>query len=100
MGGSDSVADLDIIEPPKTSITPSSFPAQNNMNNSDLLDLLGLDPLPPMLDTGVSSITENNNGGNDILPPIMATNQNFLSEDLFGDSIDNGEFFKLIIAWL
>lgn len=88
LGGTDGGLDLDII-------TPTSQPTQpvSSSNNQDLLDLLGLDPLPstPSADPGnMGLIIENNNSN--LLPIVNNQNSNFLSGDLFNTDKVNGEF--------
>ncbi|KAJ8964494.1 hypothetical protein NQ314_004781 [Rhamnusium bicolor] len=86
LGGTDGGLDLDIIKPSAQLSQPVS-----NSNNQDLLDLLGLDPLPntPSTDTGnnMGLIIENNNSN--LLPIMNNQNSNFLSEDLFNTNTVN-----------
>ncbi|CAH1183784.1 unnamed protein product [Phaedon cochleariae] len=79
LGGPDDNADLDIIMQPKSQPT-------SNGNNQDLLDLLGLNPLPAPLadaDNNVDRILDNNI--NNLMPEINTRNSNFLNDGLFGD---------------
>lgn len=89
LGGTEDSIDLDIIKPS----SQTNIPPISNSNNQDLLDLLGLDPLPSANnDTVISptskNITSNNlglimeNNNSNILADVNSQNSNFLMDDL------------------
>lgn len=90
LGGTDLSKDLDIIKPLSQTIQPPI----TNSNNQDLLDLLGLDPLPltsndniPITPSGKSMISNNlglimENNNSNLLPNVNNQNSNFFMDDL------------------
>ncbi|XP_019881843.1 AP-1 complex subunit gamma-1 isoform X2 [Aethina tumida] len=91
---------LDIIKPSNPPVT--STPPVSTTNN--LLDLLGLDPIPtkPMTgsDTHLGLILENNNSnGTNLVPITNNQNSNFLSEDLFTTNIINERDLPSVTAF-
>ncbi|KAJ8944272.1 hypothetical protein NQ318_009649 [Aromia moschata] len=96
LGGTDGSYDIDIIKP-NTHPTPPI----TNTNNQDLLDLLGLDPLPnaPTTETGnnMGLLIENNNSN--LLPIMNNQNSNFLQGDLFNTNTVSERDVPTIIAY-
>lgn len=90
LGGTENSIDLDIIKPAsQTNSQPLS-----NSNNQDLLDLLGLDPLPSgnndmVITPSSKSVMSNNlgllmeNNNSNLLDNVNSQNTNFLMDDLF-----------------
>lgn len=90
LGGTENSIDLDIIKP--SSQTTIQQPISNS-NNQDLLDLLGLGPLPPTTNDTATSPTSNSimsnslglimeNNNSNVLPNVNNQNSNFLLDDL------------------
>lgn len=89
LGGTQDSIDLDIIK----QSTQTNIPPISNSNNQDLLDLLGLDPLPSTNNDIVTSptsknVTSNNlglvmeNNNSNLLAIVNNQNSNFLMDDL------------------
>lgn len=98
LGGTDNSLDLDIIKPSAQTI-PQPI---SNSSNQDLLDLLGLDPIPPTnndtvimptskteLSNNLGLIMENNNSN--LLANVNSQNSNFFMDDLISTTQTNGK---------